>query len=317
VPVEVKQTTIRGAIGSYKAGYDKKGEPLTPEALVKAQKPENPNIQTIDLAALPADSDTLEIRFFAAFMPANAEPDSCNARDYRARLGRFGEAARRAGLHNELAGRYIWNLANGRALWRNGIGTDKGATVTDLDAGTSATFECEKLPLDRYPGLDAVAAAAGEGEATARALIARAGEALATGPLMRISVSARVRLYPGAEVWPSQEFSTRETKQRGDGGEIRRVLSSKPGRAADGRAIRHATMHSQKIGNAIRTVDEWHGNNEFAAVPIEAFGWVQREAAAIRRPDVNDAYRVVSQRVVHERPMVMSGVGRMAVSGWV
>jgi hypothetical protein len=41
----------------------------------------------------------------------------------------------------------------------------------------------------------------------------------------------------------------------------------------------------------------------------------QLHERAAARPALLD--RVVSQRVVYERPMVMSGVGRMAVSGWV
>lgn len=291
VPVEVTETTIRGAMAAYSAGYDKKGEPLTEEALAKAQNPAQPNIQTIQLASLPSTSDTLDISYAMAFSGCSTRPDACNSKAFREQLDKFAEAATEAGLHAELASRYLWSIANSRALWRNALGTDKRVTLTDPDAGVAVSFTSNNLPLDAFPGHDALAEAAGHGNAVP-ALVKRIGEALSGGPIVRLSVVMRVRLYPGAEVWPSQEFPTAETTKRPDGREVKRVLSSKPA-VFEKREIRHATMHSQKIGNALRTIDEWHGAENYRAVPVEAFGWVQRDLTAIRKPGVNDAYTLL------------------------
>jgi CRISPR-associated protein Csy3 len=44
-------------------------------------------------------------------------------------------------------------------------------------------------------------------------------------------------------------------------------------------------MHSQKIGNAIRCIDEWHGRlDEFGTTPIEVYGYVLARNDAIRLP---------------------------------
>lgn len=284
VPVEVVETTVRGAMANYSAGYDKAGKPLDDEALAKAQNPTNPNIQTVQGAALPSSSDTLEVAFSVAFSGDSAAPEACNSIEYRSILGSFQAAARTGGLHAELAARYLWSLVNGRVLWRNGYGVDRQVHISP----GGLTFDCAALPMDRFPGAQALSAAANDAVAATQ-LIEDIGVALAGGDMLALQVRARVRLYPGAEVWPSQEFASKEAKQRKGGGEISRILSSKPARL-DGRDIRHATMHSQKIGNAIRTIDEWHGEQAYDAIPVEAFGWVQRDQAAIRRPDVNDAY---------------------------
>jgi hypothetical protein len=81
-----------------------------------------------------------------------------------------------------------------------------------------------------------------------------------------MDIAIRVRSYKGAEVWPSQEF-VEETQKKRNGREISRVLAARESRA-DGIPVRYGYMHSQKIGNAIRTIDEWHGNAVFGAIPV-------------------------------------------------
>jgi CRISPR-associated protein Csy3 len=279
-------------MAAYNAGYDKKGVPLTEEALAKAQNPAQPNIQTIQVACLPSVSDMLEVNFAVGFVGSSLLPDACNSLAYREQLAAFIAAAREAKLYEELAGRYMWNIANGRALWRNGIGTDRKIAVTDPDAGATVTFNAAALPQQAFfPGAATVVEAA-DNQAVAGSMIQRVADALKGNGLTRFSISMRVRLYPGAEVWPSQEFPTEEITRRANNREVSRVLSSKPAQYA-GRAVRHATMHSQKIGNALRTIDEWHGDNRYRAVPVEAFGWVQRDLEAIRKPGINDAYTLL------------------------
>lgn len=291
VPVEVTETTIRGAMAAYSAGYDKQGSALTEEALAKAQNPAKPNIQTIQVASLPSVSDTLEISYAMAFSGCSMRPDACNSKAFRDQLEKFVASAADAGLYIDLASRYLWNIANGRALWRNAMGGNRLVTLTDPDAKVVVSFKASDLRSDAYPGPDALVKASGGSDAI-RGLVARIGQALSGGPVVCLSVLMRVRLYPGAEVWPSQEFATAEAVKRPDGREVSRVLSSKPA-VFEKRAIRHATMHSQKIGNALRTIDEWHGDENYHAVPVEAFGWVQRDLTAIRKPGVNDAYTLL------------------------
>ena len=292
-PVVVEQVTVRGAMGNSTAGYTKQGVPLVGEALEKAQNPTKPNIQSIDRAALDVDSDILELAFSLAFHGGGNAPDACSKVDYRDAMAGFIEIAREKGIYEDLARRYLWNLVNGRVLWRNGYGIPDGCV---LKVGAKEySFDWGVLrERKRFPGLDAVATACISGADGVPGLVRDISLALAgSTDLLAIDVAIRVRSYRGAEVWPSQEF-VEETQKRRNGREISRVLAAR-GSRVDGNFVRHGYMHSQKIGNAIRTIDEWHGDATFGAIPVEAFGWVQSELVALRAPaDENaglDAYR--------------------------
>jgi CRISPR-associated protein Csy3 len=292
-PVLVEQVTVRGAMGNSTAGYDKQGNALVGEALEKAQNPTKPNIQSIDKAVLDANSDILELAFSLAFHSGGTAPDACGRADYRDALMTFIAIAREKELYKDLAERYLWNIINGRVLWRNGYGIPKGC---GLKVGEQEfSFDWGALrDRERFPGLDAIKGACTSGAENVPALVHEIGAALAGElDLLAIDVTIRVRSYKGAEVWPSQEF-VEETQKRRNGREISRVLAARETRV-DGISLRYGYMHSQKIGNAIRTIDEWHGNIASGAIPVEAFGWVQSELAALRAPvDAEaglDAYR--------------------------
>lgn len=291
IPVEVTSMKIRGAIASYNVGYDKKANKLKDD--VMQREANKPNLQVIDVAHLPPESDTLSLEFFATFIPASLVPDACNNKEFARLLGNFVVAAKATDLYHDLAWRYIWNVANARALWRNGYGTDKVVTITDLDDKAAKwVFEASRIDQRSCPSYDEIKAAIVNG-ASFQALTRKVANGLSgEGPIARFQVVTTVRTYNGAEVWPSQEFVEESRKAR-DGEEISRVLSSREV-TRDGRRFRHATMHSQKIGNALRTIDEWHGNDEYNAVPVEAFGWVQRDLLTIRKPVENkDAYSIL------------------------
>ncbi len=307
-PVHVVQTTVRGAMAAYVSGYAKGGAALTGESLVKAQNPASPNIQSIDRANLDANSETLAVKFSVAFHAASLKPDACSSAAYVAVLDDFHLAARDAGLHRDLAARYLWNLANGRVGWRNSdCGIAQTVTVEYDDGKKTVVFSCDKLPTRSFPGDDAlVAAASGHGTAVTTLIAEIAGALAGTGPrLLALNLDLRIRLYKGAEVWPSQEFAERSQKVR-DGREISRILSSRLIKKTDDElAYRHATMHSQKIGNAIRTIDEWHDADDYGAIPVEAFGWVQRDLVAIRRPeDRADSYAAFSDVAQTTRELI-------------
>jgi CRISPR-associated protein Csy3 len=295
-PVVVEQVTVRGAMGNSTAGYDKKGKPLEGDALEKAQNPKTPNIQSIDRATLDSGSDILDVSFSLAFHGGGQAPDACSKAEYRDALKSFLAEASRAGLYEELAARYLWNVVNGRVLWRNGYGVAAGVTLS-VD-GAERVFNWGKLRERKvFPGVAALTAAyqGNGGEAAIKALVADIAKALrGERDLVAFDVSIRVRSYHGAEVWPSQEFVEESQKKRG-GREISRVLASRTVALA-GTSVRQGVMHSQKLGNAIRTVDEWHDDKGFGAIPVEAFGWVQGELAALRAPAAKqgvDAYRAL------------------------
>ncbi len=289
IPVEVRTMTVRGAIGTYSAGYDKKGNTLTDDVLAKQVNPTRPNIQRIDLASLDAGSDTLAVRFAVAFHGASREPDSCNSAEFSGKLNRFIELATKQGAYHALAERYAWTLLSARWLWRNGCGVDKIVTVTPPGNGKKWIVNSDVIAHRSFPSIDTLKKGAAENSTPIDELVDLIEAGLnGTAKMTRLAVEGRVTLYPGAEVWPSQEFAEGRQKTR-NGEEISRVLSAKPAQSA-GRDIQQGTIHPQKIGNAIRTIDEWHNDPNYGAIAIEVFGWVQRDQTAIRKPGKNDFY---------------------------
>ncbi len=80
-------------------------------------------------------------------------------------------------------------------------------------------------------------------------------------------VIAYSRLGAGQEVYPSEELVT-EKKDRS------KILYQTGGIAA---------LHSQKIGNALRTIDTWYPNAE-RPIAVEAYGAVTNLGVAYRKP---------------------------------
>ena len=56
-----------------------------------------------------------------------------------------------------------------------------------------------------------------------------------------------------------------------------------------------AAMHSQKIGNALRTIDTWHPETaEVGAIAVEPYGSVTNRGKAYRQPKDNmDFYKLL------------------------
>lgn len=270
IPVEVIRRGVRGAISSYGNVY--KGERVDSEDNIGKQlDPKNANLQEIDVAFLPLGAERLSQRFSIVFQANSAAPSGCNDPEFYAKLTRLVELYKTAHGFSELAARYTWNVINGRTLWRNRFVSEKKVAVA-LNDGTSYLFNTDNMRLDSF---ERDAMPEGFEELAAKVSDALSGKSDAL--FLTVDVSGHIPM--GAEVFPSQEFlANARSKEEG------KVLSS-ISILHDGRQIRQATMHSQKIGNALRVIDEWHGQtDEYGATPIEAFGYVQSRSNALRLP---------------------------------
>ena len=117
-PLAVREKSVRGTISNRLKTKDQ--DPAKLDAAV-----ENPNLQTVDVATLPSDADTLQVSFTLRVLAGMGTPSACNNADYRVRLGAIVESYVQANGFNELAHRYATNLANGRFLWRNRLGAER------------------------------------------------------------------------------------------------------------------------------------------------------------------------------------------------
>ena len=92
-------------------------------------------------------------------------------------------------------------------------------------------------------------------------------------------------MEPGQEVFPSQEY-VREEKANNN---LSRVFAKLPTLFAN-RQIQQASMHSQKIGAALRHIDIWHGDDAYDAIAVNPYGGVQETGAVLRNPKTKKSF---------------------------
>lgn len=259
-PVPIREKSVRGTISNRLKTKDQ--DPAKLDAAI-----ENPNLQTVDVATLPADADTLKVSFTLRILPGAGKPSACNNAEYEAKLSRTVQGYVETHGYGELARRYAHNLANGHFLWRNRIGAEQvEVTVALIEKGMptqSWTFDALQLSLRNFD--------AGTAQADRDELATLIAEGLAGLRHVLLRITTFVRLGEGQEVFPSQELIL----DRGRGDKSKTLYS-----VADVAAI-----HSQKLGNAIRAVDDWYeGAEEFGPIAVEPYGSVTTQGKAYRQP---------------------------------
>lgn len=265
--VTVREKSVRGTISNRLKTKDQ--NPAKLDAAI-----ENPNLQTVDVATLPADADTLKVSFTLRVLGGAGLPSACNNADYQRKLQDTVKGY--ADVHGfaELARRYACNLANGRFLWRNRLGAEQvEVQVAQLVNGQPAqrwTFDALALSLRDFEAPPAAAAAL----AQLGALIA---EGLAGNRHVLLQVTAFVRAGAGQEVFPSQELILDKAK------------------TTKSKTLYHvsdiAAMHSQKLGNALRSIDTWYvGADLNGPIAVEPYGSVTTQGRAYRQPKLKDDF---------------------------
>jgi CRISPR-associated protein Csy3 len=267
LPIAIREKSVRGTISNRLKGKEQDSAKLD-------AKIENANLQTVDVAALPADADTLRVQFTLRVLSGAGTPSACNSAAYRTRLQSVvDDYVAREGFA-ELAKRYAANLASGRFLWRNRIGAEtvlvKVAREQKGELAKEWSFEALTFNPRVMNDFDANVTELG-------ALIA---DGLAGRAHVLLNVTAFVRLGRGQEVFPSQELILdRDSKKS-------KTLYSVQDVAA---------IHSQKIGNALRTIDAWYEESrELGPIAVEPYGSVTTQGKAYRPPkDKQDFYTLL------------------------
>lgn len=276
LPVAIKEKSVRGTISNRLKTKDQ--DPAKLDAAI-----ENPNLQTVDLASLGAGTDTLKVNFTLRVLSGTGQPSACNNADYQAKLAETLGGYVNSNGYSALAKRYAANLANGRFLWRNRMGAEsvevQVAQMRDGQAANNWTFDALGLSLRDFngtnPELDALATAIEQG--------------LAGDQHILLQITAFVRMGAGQEVFPSQELIL----ERGRGDKSKTLYD----------VDQVAAMHSQKIGNALRTIDTWYeGADELGPIAIEPYGSVTTQGKAYRQPKQKmDFYSLLDSWVLKDK----------------
>lgn len=259
--IEVREKSVRGTISNRLKAKDQ--DPTKVDAKI-----EDPNLQTVDIATLDSQHDTLQMRFTVRVLPGTGTPSACNNADYQEKLVETVNQYVQANGFTELARRYAANLASGRFLWRNRVGTEQvEVTVARLvDGKSAATYT--------FNGLDFSLRNFDHSTAELEQLSEAVAAGLAGQEHVLLEVTAFARMGAGQEVFPSQELIL----DRGRGDKSKTLYSVKG----------VAALHSQKVGNAIRTIDNWYpvedGIVDLGPIAIEPYGSVTTQGKAYRQP---------------------------------
>jgi len=276
--VALREKSVRGTISNRLKA--KEQDPAKLDAAI-----ENPNLQTVDVATLPAEADTLKVSFTLRVLPGAGKPSACNNADYEAKLLQIVQGYVESHGFDELARRYAHNLATGRFLWRNRVGAEQvTVTVALFERGTATqtwTFDALQLSLRHFD--------AGDTQPDRDALATLIAEGLSGKRHVLLHVTAFARVGAGQEVFPSQEL----------------ILDR--GRGDKSKTLYHvdnvAAMHSQKLGNAIRTVDDWYeGAHELGPIAVEPYGSVTTQGKAYRQPkQKQDFYNLLDDWLLKDK----------------
>lgn len=271
-PVPVQQKDVRGTI-SNRMKTAIANDPAKLDAEI-----EKPNLQRVDVAALPFDADTLKVSFTLRVLGDLANPSACNSPAYQAALSDKVNSYIQANTFSELAKRYAENLANGRFLWRNRIGAE-AIEVHVTHESTRWVFDSYAFDLRKFstPGKDL------------QSLSKVVEEGLSGQSYSFVKVDAYVKLGQGQEVFPSQELILDKGKS-----DKSKVLYSVNAMAA---------MHSQKIGNALRTIDTWYpAADEVGPIAVEPYGSVTSRGTAYRQPKESmDFYNLLDNWITKDK----------------
>ena len=228
----------------------------------------NPVSSGSDDANLPHDKNTLKVSFTLRVVGDVGKPFACNVPSFEAAISEKVAEFKEQSL-KVLAKRYAYNIANGRFLWRNRVGAED-ITITVSAKEFKEKFNAYDFSLNDFD------------QNNDHTSLNKLTEIIYKGlnnenNFTLLEVTAFVKIGNGQHVFPSQEMNMNEK------GKVLFQLE------------KCAAMHNVKIGNAIRTIDDWYkveGNDAEFPIAIEPFGAVTQRGQAYRKSK-NDLYTLM------------------------
>lgn len=269
-PLALNEKSVRGTISNrLKPALQKDPVALNNEV-------EKPNLQTVDACSLGTTQDTLKLQFTLKVLGGIKYPSACNnaafKQSYQQAVTNYVE---NHGMH-ELAKRYALNIANARFLWRNRFGAEHIIVeVKALNKQGDLRWEFNALDFNTRdletttPDVESLA------QHIASALSS-------DDDFLMLDICCYAKVGKAQDIYPSEELILDKGK-----GNKSKILYAVDGIAA---------MHSQKLGNALRSIDTWypeHSDPVTSAGPIavEPYGAVTNLGKAFRTPaDKQDFY---------------------------
>ena len=214
---------------------------------------------------LPHDADTLRINFTLKILGKLEEPVGCNNPDFANKLKELIKAYNKTYKFEELAARYANNIASGRFLWNNRVGAESIKILVKHKNG-DLEFNGYNYKLNQFEILPL-------SEDNLNRLISIIQNGLSGNTFEYLEIFAYAKLGFGQRVWPSQEMILNIPK-----GEKSKILFQ---------LNNCAGIHSEKIGNALRTIDTWYKESDNDPIAVEPFGSVPTKGDAFRKSRID------------------------------
>lgn len=283
-PLKLREKSVRGTI-SNRLKPAVKNDPLKLNAEV-----EKPNLQRVDSCALATEQDTLKLQFTLKVLSGVETPSACNNNAFNETYHKAAKRYIASEGFAELAGRYASNIANGRFLWRNRVGAEKiEVQVTVLNG------------LDDHKktwGFDASQFKLRDFEQSTPELVelsnAIADSLSGKTDFLLLEINAFALIGKAQDVYPSEELVLDKSNAKDKKSKILYDIDGIAG------------MHSQKIGNALRTVDTWYPDFEDAnigPIALEPYGAVTNLGTAFRNPKAKSDFFTLFDKFATEEAL--------------
>ncbi|KTD33031.1 CRISPR-associated protein Csy3 [Legionella nautarum] len=262
-PLQLLEKSVRGTISN------RLSKPLQADPTKLDAKVENPNLQTVDCCALGVEQDTLKLHFTLKILSQVEKPSACNNAVFNESYAAAAKNYIEQEGFTELAKRYAINIANARFLWRNRVGAEHievSVKVLNSEKEESWVFDSSNYSINDFNHSDELINPLAE-----KIALALSGKI----PFLLLNITAYAKVGRSQEVYPSEEL----------------ILDKGTGKSKKSKILYHingvAGMHSQKIGNALRTIDTWYPEYchvTTGPIAIEPYGAVTNLGIAYRNP---------------------------------
>ncbi|OOF88282.1 type I-F CRISPR-associated protein Csy3 [Rodentibacter ratti] len=253
--INVREKSVRGTISNRLKNA------ITNDPAKLDAETQKANLQRVDVATLNDKSDTLIAHFTCKVLPFGGKPCVCNDQNYQDKIIKTVESYIKEQGFSELAKRYATNIANARWLWRNRMNAETIKIEVKFNDKTLTFNNAKAFSLNHFD----------ETSEDLQTLANFIESGLSGKEFIILNVTAYAKMGYGQEVYPSQEL----VLDAGSNNRKSKILYEINNKAA---------MHSQKVSNAIRTIDTWYKANAEFPIAIEPYGAVTTLGIAFRQP---------------------------------
>ncbi|WP_058120161.1 type I-F CRISPR-associated protein Csy3 [Photobacterium kishitanii] len=279
-PLSFMSRTALGQMETASLAYDTKGKPkktVTPEALAQG------NPHQMDFCSVPFGAEHIECIFSVSFSSELRKPYKCSEPEVKNTLIELVKLYESKIGWDELAGRFLTNICQGKWLWKN----TKKAYQLNIEIkpwpwkNNPVLFEDIRTNYSTYSDCQSDTKWTELKQLIINAFSSKDGLAI-------FEIKAQLTLPTNAAIYPSQAFIEKNQKEK---------------KHQSSRIFQHTSINGQtspiigcyKAGAGIFMIDDWYPNAE-EPIRIGRFGVHQQDVTCYRPPSTHqDLFSLLEQ----------------------